>query len=65
MKKHFITSLALFLPLTAFGELVFLKDGKVHTTKEIRRDGNFLLFKSLAPTVPSQTPSPRSTKSIE
>lgn len=47
MKKHFITSLALFLPLTAFGELVFLKDGKVHTTKEIRRDGNFLLFKSL------------------
>jgi hypothetical protein len=48
MKKLCIASLALFLPFSVFGEFVFTKDGKVHTTKEIRRDGNFLLFKSLA-----------------
>jgi hypothetical protein len=47
MKKFLTASLILFLPFPAFSESVFLKDGKVHTTREIRRDGNFLLFKAL------------------
>ena len=41
--------LILFLPSTLQAETVFLKDGKVHTAKEMRRDGNFLFLKLVAP----------------
>ncbi len=44
MKRLLLLPLALF-PLSLGAETVFLKDGKVHAAREIRRDGNFLFLK--------------------
>ncbi len=39
----------LAVPLTLEAESIFLKDGKVHTASEMRRDGNFLFLKVAGP----------------
>lgn len=45
MKPSRILLLFLALPALLDAETVFLKDGKVHAAKEMRRDGNFLFLK--------------------
>jgi hypothetical protein len=46
-RAFFALGLAFFaLPL--FGQEIVMKDGKVHKTKEMRRDGQFIFYKSLA-----------------
>jgi TolA-binding protein len=40
--------LALCLPAGIQAQTILLKDGKTHSTKEIRRDGNFLFYKTQA-----------------
>lgn len=49
MKPSQILLLLFTLPSLLLGETVFLKDGKVHLAKEMRRDGNFLFLKVAGP----------------
>lgn len=49
----------LCLPLGLHAQTILLKDGKTHSTREIRRDGNFLFYKTQAPDgAPSETVTP-------
>jgi uncharacterized protein HemY len=43
--KSTVLFLSFAFPLLASAETIFLKDGKVHAAKEMRREGNFLFLK--------------------
>lgn len=49
MRFFFWVLTTLLLPVTLLAETVFLKDGKTHAAKELRRDGNFLFYKATTP----------------
>jgi hypothetical protein len=46
MNRFRLCVLTLFVPGFLCAESVFLKDGKIHSAKELRKEGNFLFFKS-------------------
>jgi hypothetical protein len=45
MKNPFLSLLLLALPCVSSAETILLKDGKSHTARDLRRDGNFLFYK--------------------
>lgn len=47
--NHVLLFSIVLLPVCLHAETVFLKDGKVHAAREMRRDGNFLFLKTASP----------------